>query len=55
MSTIFKYTQTGIGEKGKVEGDFAPTGVMPTFMDEIKSKGIALDLNIFKGGGASNA
>jgi len=50
MSTIFKYTQTGLGEKGKVEGDFAPTGVMPTFMDEIKSKGIALDLNIFKRG-----
>jgi len=52
MSTIFKYTQTGIGEKGKVEGGFGPTGVMPTFMDEIKSKGIALDLNIFKEGGA---
>jgi len=54
MSTLFKFTQTGIGEKGRVEGRFAPTGVMPTFIDEIKSKGIVLDLNIFKQGGAEN-
>ncbi|MCD6413059.1 MAG: Flp pilus assembly complex ATPase component TadA [Elusimicrobia bacterium] len=47
MSTLFQFRQTGIGEKGKVLGQFLPTGVMPTFIDEIKSKGIELDMSIF--------
>ncbi|PKM99679.1 MAG: pilus assembly protein TadA [Elusimicrobia bacterium HGW-Elusimicrobia-2] len=55
MSTLFQFTQTGIGEKGKVEGRFSPTGVMPTFINEIKARGIVLDLNIFKEGGSENA
>jgi len=48
MSTLFKFVQTGLGEKGKVQGRFVPTGVMPTFIDELKAKGIVLDLNIFR-------
>jgi len=48
MSSLFEYRQTGLGEKGKVQGEFYSVGVVPTFIDEVKSKGIKLDLNIFQ-------
>lgn len=45
---IFRFEQTGIDPAGKVLGKFTPTGIIPTFIDEIKSKGLELDLSIFQ-------
>jgi len=45
---IFKYEQKEIDEKGKVMGEFRPTGVIPTFIREAKSHGIAFDMGIFE-------
>lgn len=45
---LFKYTQTGVDENGKVQGTFAPTGQLPTFFDEFKAKGIEVPEDIFK-------
>jgi len=45
---IFRYEQKGIDEKGKVLGEFRPTGVIPTFISEAKSHGIAFDMGIFE-------
>lgn len=45
---IFKYEQKKIDEKGKVIGEFRPTGVIPTFMGEAKSHGIPFDMEIFE-------
>lgn len=45
---IFKYEQKKIDEKGKVIGEFRPTGVIPTFMTEAKSHGISFDMEIFE-------
>ena len=45
---IFKFRQTGMGEKGKVLGQFEATGVVPTFSEEIKIKGLAFDFANFK-------
>jgi pilus assembly protein CpaF len=44
---LFRYTQTGVDEKGKVQGNFAPTGEKPTFFAEFKAKGISLPEEIF--------
>lgn len=45
---LFRYTQTGVDENGKVQGNFAPTGELPTFFAEFKAKGIDLPADIFK-------
>ena len=45
---LFRYTQTGVDENGKVQGIFAPTGDLPTFFAEFKAKGIDMPSDIFK-------
>lgn len=47
MQDIFEYNQTGIDEDGKVEGLFMPTGSVPSFLDDIKSRGMSIDHSIF--------
>ena len=47
MQDIFEYKQTGIDEKGKVTGRFMPTGSMPTFFEQLKSRGLHVDPIIF--------
>lgn len=47
MQDIFTYTQTGIDQNGKVKGDFKATGSVPTFMDEISTRGLSLDRSMF--------
>lgn len=44
---LFQFQQTGIDENGKVIGRFEPTGIVPTFIEEIKVKGINFDLSNF--------
>jgi pilus assembly protein CpaF len=39
--TIFKFEQRGV-ENGKVIGDFAATGVMPSFMDRLERYGFRI-------------
>jgi len=39
--TIFKFEQRGV-ENGKVAGDFAATGVMPSFMDRLERYGFRI-------------
>jgi Flp pilus assembly CpaF family ATPase/MinD-like ATPase involved in chromosome partitioning or flagellar assembly len=48
MQDIFLFKRTGIGESGKVLGDFLATGNVPICYDEFKLRGIDLDKNIFK-------
>jgi len=47
MQSIFVYKQTGVDKDGKVQGYFTPTGNIPTFYDEIRSRGIPLSREIF--------
>jgi len=46
---IFKYEQKRIDEKGKVIGEFKPTGIVPVFIRDAKSHGISFDMGIFEG------
>ena len=48
MEDIFLFRQTGIDASGRVVGEFQATGYLPSFMEDIKIKGITLPDNIFK-------
>ncbi len=44
---LFKYTQTGVSETGKVIGEFAPIGDPPKFFHEFASRGINMPIEFF--------
>jgi len=48
LQDIFLFKQSGVNAQGKVEGQFAPTGNIPTFFDDIRKRGIPLSEDIFK-------
>ncbi len=47
LSEIFKFEQSGYDENGKVVGQFTATGIIPNFYQEMKERGINLNLGIF--------
>ena len=47
MQDIFRFEQRGIDANGKVMGFFAPTGNIPTFLDDLVTKGIGVSREIF--------
>lgn len=48
MQDIFIFRQTGIDAQGKVLGDFEAAGYIPSFIEDIRVRGIALSDEIFK-------
>jgi len=48
LQDLFIYNQTGVGKDGKVQGKFTPAGVIPSFMEELKAKGIHVKHEIFQ-------
>mgnify|MGYP000021927610 CR=1 FL=1 len=50
MQDIFVYNQTGLGPDGRVIGRFVPTGSVPTFIEDMAVRGIAIDHAIFDPG-----
>lgn len=50
LAEIFKFQQTGFDEKGKVMGRFTPTGLIPEFYESLISRGIDVDISIFRDG-----
>jgi len=48
LRDIFTFTQQGVDDKGKILGEFHPTGNIPTFFDEFKRRGVILPEEIFK-------
>ena len=48
LSEIFKFKQTGYDENGKVVGHFMATGMVPEFYENLRDRGIDVDLSIFK-------
>ncbi|MBD3264697.1 MAG: AAA family ATPase [Candidatus Omnitrophica bacterium] len=47
LQDIFEFRQTGVDEDGRVLGYFTSTGYIPSFYDEIRSRGIKLPRDIF--------
>jgi len=48
LKDIFIFKQFGIDDKGDVLGDFLTTGYIPSFLEDIKVRGIPLSEEIFK-------
>lgn len=44
---IFRFQQTGVAPDGTVLGQYVATGTLPTFLDELRVKGIPVDESIF--------
>ena len=47
MQDIFAFVQTGVGADGRVLGEMRPTGAVPTWIEQAKSRGIDVDMNMF--------
>ncbi len=47
MQDIFIFEQTGVNAQGKVMGRFMPTGAVPTFLDDLRARGVSVDLSLF--------
>lgn len=47
MQEIFCFKQTGIDEKGAIQGHFQATGIRPKFMERLKINGILLPDELF--------
>lgn len=47
LQDIFIFKQISTDEKGNVKGEFHPTGFVPTFLEEIRKRGVALSKDIF--------
>jgi len=49
MQEIFRFTQSGVDERGRVVGRFGPTGIRPRCAERIAAQGIDLDGSLFGG------
>ena len=48
LRDIFTFTVERTAAGGTVEGSFQPTGVVPRIAEDLVSRGVPLDLGIFK-------
>jgi pilus assembly protein CpaF len=53
LQDIFQFRQQGFSSDGQVQGRFVATGFVPKFYDELRHRGIPVDLQLF--GESSNA
>src|SRR4051795_6602880 len=47
MQEVFRYRQVGIDQNSRAYGQFEATGVRPTFINRLESKGVKLPSNMF--------
>ncbi|WP_175534723.1 CpaF family protein [Thiocapsa roseopersicina] len=50
MSEIFRFEREGIDRDGKVVGQFTATGLVPKFYEQIRKRGLDLDIGVFQPG-----
>jgi pilus assembly protein CpaF len=48
LSDIFIFKQTGVDSQGRVEGYFTATGYKPSFLDEMRIRGLAISDDLFR-------
>ncbi|MBO5774900.1 MAG: Flp pilus assembly complex ATPase component TadA [Kiritimatiellae bacterium] len=48
MQDIFTFRQTGVTPEGRILGHFQPTGAVPTWIDQVKSRGLEIDMAMFQ-------
>jgi pilus assembly protein CpaF len=47
MQEIFSFTQTGVDANGRIIGEMRATGAVPTWIDQVRSRGIDVDMGMF--------
>ena len=47
MQDIFAFNQTGVDANGKIVGQMKATGAIPTWLDQVKARGIHVDMKMF--------
>jgi len=47
MQEVFRYKQLGVDQNGRAYGQFEATGVRPSFINRLESKGVKLPSNMF--------
>jgi pilus assembly protein CpaF len=47
LTDIFKFEQTGVGEKGKIVGELKATGIRPIFTPRLEAAGFKLGAEVF--------
>jgi len=55
MQDIFEFAQTGVDAEGRVLGALRPTGAVPTFFEQLKARGLSLDVAMFQPHSAEGA
>jgi len=50
LGEIFRFRQTGFDEKGKIQGIFEATGIVPEFYESLAKRGVAVDMSLFTQG-----
>jgi len=55
LQDIFVYDQDGLDAEGRVSGRFRATGAIPTFYEELRRIGMAVDLTCFERAGGAAA
>ncbi|MFH1191198.1 MAG: ATPase, T2SS/T4P/T4SS family [Candidatus Omnitrophota bacterium] len=48
LSDLFVFRQSGVDDRGIIQGEYGPTGNMPTFFNDLIKSGIILSEDIFK-------
>jgi pilus assembly protein CpaF len=48
MQEIFKFERRGIGDDGGVFGELLPTGIRPSFTEQLRIAGVALPAELFE-------
>ncbi len=44
---VFRFRQTGYDSEHRVKGEFESTGIIPEFVQELRERGVDMDLKIF--------
>lgn len=47
LQEIFTFRRTGISDEGLIEGVYTATGVIPTFVEELRQAGLDVDMAMF--------
>ncbi|MFT4564836.1 MAG: pilus assembly protein CpaF [Gammaproteobacteria bacterium] len=48
MQDIFRFQQQGFDENGRVAGEFVTTGRIPEFYEDLRARGLQVDMSIFQ-------
>jgi pilus assembly protein CpaF len=48
MQEIFKFERHGLGEDGAVIGELLPTGIRPSFTEQLRIAGVELPAELFE-------